>query len=105
MRYRVVSYPHLNGYLITTSDGHETAIGSHCGKTHFGMSFTRERQRVDQAIARRRRIESVMAMIEDMPRMIATIEVLESDYRELQEKGPPNGRDRDWDFCRSETAS
>jgi plasmid stabilization system protein ParE len=78
--------PHLNGYLITTSDGHETAIGSHCGKTHFGMTFTRERQRVDQAVARRRRIESVMAMIEDMPRMIATIEVLESDYRELQEK-------------------
>jgi len=78
--------PHLNGYLITTSDGHETAIGSHCGKTHFGVTFTRERQRVDQAVARRRRIESVMAMIEDMPRMIITIEGLESDYRELQEK-------------------
>lgn len=77
--------PHLSGYLISTSDGLETAIGSHCGKKHFGMQFTRERKRVDQAIARRRRIDAVMDMIADMPRLITVIESLEKDYRELQE--------------------
>lgn len=77
--------PHLSGYLINTSDGLETAIGSHCGKKHFGMQFTRERKRVDQAIARRRRIDAVMTMIADMPRMISVIEALERDYQELQE--------------------
>ncbi len=77
--------PHLHGYLITTSDGLETGIGSHCGRKHFGVKFTRERQRVDQALERRRRIDTVMAMIKNMPQMIAVIEVLERDYRELQE--------------------
>jgi len=77
--------PHLHGYLITTSDGLETGIGSHCGRKHFGVKFTRERQRVDQAIERRRRIDSVMAMVRNMPQMITVIEGLERDYRELQE--------------------
>lgn len=77
--------PHLHGYLITTSDGLETGIGSHCGRKHFGVKFTRERQRVEQAIERRRRIDTVMAMVKNMPQMIAVIEGLERDYRELQE--------------------
>lgn len=77
--------PHMSGYLITTSDSRETAIGSHCGKNHFGLKFTRERQRVDKAVARRRRIDAVMAMIDDMPRMIGLIEALERDYQELQD--------------------
>lgn len=77
--------PHLSGYLISTSDGLETAIGSHCGKTYFGLQFIRERKRVDQALARRRRIDAVTAMIADMPRMISVIEALERDYHELQD--------------------
>ncbi|CAD0264282.1 conserved hypothetical protein [Pseudomonas veronii] len=77
--------PHLLGYLITTSDGMETAIGSHCGRKHFGVKFTRERKRVDQAVDRRRRIDTVMTMVQDMPRMISIIESLERDYRELQD--------------------
>ncbi|MCY1280796.1 hypothetical protein D9M68_343520 [compost metagenome] len=78
--------PHLVGYLITTSDGLETAIGGHCGKTHFGVTFTRERQRVDQAIARQRRIDAVMALIDDLPRLLVVIEALEKDYKDLQSK-------------------
>lgn len=77
--------PHLSGYLISTSDGLETAIGSHCGKKYFGMQFTRERRRVDQALARRRRIDAVMTMIADIPQMITVIEALERDYHELQD--------------------
>lgn len=78
--------PHFAGYLITTSDGLETAIGSHCGKTHFGMTFTRERQRVDQAIARKRRTDAIAAMLNDMPRLLGVIEGLEKDYKDLQDK-------------------
>jgi hypothetical protein len=77
--------PHLWGYLISTSDGLETAIGSHCGKKHFGAKFTRERKRVEQAIDRRRRIDAVKAMIADIPRKISVIEDLEHDYLELQD--------------------
>ena len=78
--------PHLTGYLITTSDGLETAIGSTCGKTHFGMTFTRERKRVDQAIARRRRIEAVEGMLGDMPALLAVVENLDKEYKDLQDK-------------------
>lgn len=31
---------HQKGYLVTTSDGLETNIGNHCGKTHLGEDFT-----------------------------------------------------------------
>lgn len=77
---------HMKGYLITTSDGLETAIGSVCGRKNFGMVFTRERQRVDQVVARRRRIETVTGLLEDMPRMLTIIEGLERNYRLLQDQ-------------------
>lgn len=78
--------PHLSGYLITTSDGLETAIGSTCGKTHFGVTFTRERQRVDKAVERRRRIDTISRMLADMPQLLAVVESLDSEYKDLQDK-------------------
>lgn len=78
--------PHFSGYLITTDDGLETAIGSHCGRNHFGMSFTRERQRVEQAVAHYRRVKSVQAMLDDMAKHLLVIERLEKDYKDLQDK-------------------
>ena len=77
---------HFAGYLITTSDGLETAIGSQCGRKNFGLTFAREKKRVDQAVARSRRIATVQAMLGDMPRLLAVTETLEKEYRDLQDK-------------------
>lgn len=32
--------PHSNGYLVTTTDGQVTNLGSVCGKTAFSVAFT-----------------------------------------------------------------
>ncbi|MBI6882344.1 hypothetical protein [Pseudomonas putida] len=76
---------HLRGYLITTSDGQETGIGGHCGRKHFGLSFTRERKRVDEAIQRKRRIDTVMRAVEQIPAYLATVAELKADYQDLTE--------------------
>ncbi len=77
--------PHLKGYLITSSDNLETIIGQVCGKRVFGMSFTRQRQRIDQAVADARRKETIQQMIRGMPAMIEVIERLEREYKFLQD--------------------
>ena len=77
--------PHGNGYLITTSDGKETGIGGDCGKTHFGVSFTRERKRVDQAIAKRQRIDAITLMLKSMSERLVEIEAIDAAYRDLLE--------------------
>jgi len=76
---------HLTGYLITTSDGLETAIGGYCGKNHFGLTFTREKQRIDQAVARRRRINSINGFLNEMSLQLPAAELLANEYQTLQE--------------------
>ncbi|WP_429540679.1 hypothetical protein [Pseudomonas monsensis] len=75
--------PHMASYLISTSDGKETGIGGNCGKTHFGVSFTRERKRVDQAIARRQRINAISSMLETMSEMLVEIEAIDIAFKDL----------------------
>jgi hypothetical protein len=75
--------PHQNGYLITTSDGRETGIGSHCGRKHFGIQFTREKKRVDEAVQRKRRIDTVMRAVALIPEYLVTVKQLKHDYQEL----------------------
>lgn len=76
---------HLKGYLITTSDGRETGIGGHCGRKHFGLSFTKERKRVDEAIQRKRRIDTVMRAVAAIPAYLVTVAELKADYQDLTE--------------------
>lgn len=78
--------PHLSGYLITTSDGLETAIGSHCGRKHFGTSFQRESKRANDAVDRQRRIKLVKAMLDDMAAHLVVIEDLERHHKNLSDK-------------------
>lgn len=77
--------PHRRGYLITTSDGLETGIGGHCGRKHFGISFTLERQRIDKAISRQRRIDSIMRAREDIPYLIQAANSLKQAHSELSD--------------------
>ncbi|MBK3756605.1 hypothetical protein [Stutzerimonas frequens] len=78
--------PHLSGYLITTSDGLETAIGSHCGRKHFGTSFSKEKRRVNEAVDRQRRIKLIKSMLDDMAAHLVVIEELERHYKGLSDK-------------------
>jgi len=78
--------PHLSGYLVTTSDSKETAIGIDCGKTHFGTSFSRERKRVDAAVARKRRIETVTRMIERMAEVLPVVEDIHRQKKQLSQR-------------------
>ena len=78
--------PHFSGYLITTSDGRETAIGSHCGRKYFGASFEKEKRRIDDEVRRQRRIKQVRSMLDDMSAQLVLVEALERDYRDLREK-------------------
>lgn len=77
--------PHQKGYLITTSDGQETGIGGHCGRKHFGINFTIERKRIDAAVGRQRRIDTVKKAIADMPTYLAIIVELKAEYQALTE--------------------
>lgn len=48
--------PHSKGYIVATTDGHETNIGKDCGRTHFGVDFERLSQTFDRdVIAKERR--------------------------------------------------
>lgn len=77
--------PYLTGYLINTKDGLETAIGGVCGRNHFGVNFTRERKKVDAAVARRRRLDAITAMQAKLPEMESEIVALEQNYKLLRE--------------------
>lgn len=78
--------PHFSGYLITTDDGLETAIGSHCGRNYFGTSFTKEKRRVEQAVAHLRRVRAVKGLLDEMGELLKVIETLEKNYKDLQDK-------------------
>lgn len=75
--------PHMAGYLISTNDGRETGIGGNCGKTHFGVSFTKERKRVDQAIARKQRITAISSLLAAMSEMLVEIETIDIAFKNL----------------------
>lgn len=75
---------HFHGYLITTSDGLETGIGVDCGRKYFGIKFTRQRQLVDQEVARRQRVRAVKDMIDQLPAMVSTLSQIKADYHDLQ---------------------
>jgi hypothetical protein len=77
---------HYSGYLITTSDGLETGIGVDCGRKYFGLKFTRQRQRVDQEVERRRRIKAVQDLIGQLPSMVTTLAKITADYQDLQDQ-------------------
>ena len=54
--------PHGNGYLVTTTSGQVTNLGSVCGKNNFSVAFTNLRKAFDrdfQAKERRERLESL----------------------------------------------
>jgi len=74
---------HMKGYLITTSDDLETGIGVDCGRKHFGVHFTRQKKQIDDAVQRKRRIDTVMRAVQEIPAYLVTVRELKSDYQYL----------------------
>lgn len=67
--------PHGNGYLVTTTSGHVTNLGSVCGRNNFSVAFTHLRKIFDRdfrAKERRERLDSLKFRLSDiLPRVEA----------------------------------
>ena len=59
--------PHGKGYLVATSDGHETNIGKDCGKKHFDVEFKRLAKAFDQDLRSKERREALTALQHRVP--------------------------------------
>ena len=61
--------PHSNGYLVTTTDGQVTNLGSVCGKNNFSFTFTYLQKAFDRdfrAKERRERLETLKFRLPDI---------------------------------------
>lgn len=76
--------PHLNGYLISTSDGYETNIGKDCGFSHFDAVFSDERRRHDELYELRLKVERIVGLKTDAPRILAEISGMKAEYEILK---------------------
>jgi hypothetical protein len=59
--------PHGKGYLVTTTDGHETNIGKDCGKKYFDVEFKRLAKAYDREERSSRRRETLTALQHQIP--------------------------------------
>ncbi|WP_374607277.1 hypothetical protein [Thermomonas sp.] len=68
--------PHSNGYLVTTTAGQVTNLGSVCGKNNFSVTFTNLQKAFDRdfrAKERRERLEVLKSRLPDVITRIDTI--------------------------------
>lgn len=68
--------PHGRGYLVVTSDGHETNIGSHCGKKYFSVEFERMAKVFDRDLRAQEQREALIAFQHQIPTVKARIQQL-----------------------------
>ncbi|MBN8213516.1 MAG: hypothetical protein J0M09_11410 [Xanthomonadales bacterium] len=71
--------PHGNGYLVTTTDGQVTNLGSVCGKNNFSVTFINLRKVFDRefrAKERRERLENIKSRL---PSVISRIESIKAE--------------------------
>jgi hypothetical protein len=68
--------PHGRGYLVVTSDGYETNIGSHCGKKYFSVDFERMAKVFDRDLRAQEQREALTAFQHQIPAVKARIQQL-----------------------------
>lgn len=71
--------PHGRGYLVVTSDGHETNIGKDCGKKYFSVDFERMVRVFDRDIRAQERREALTAIQNQIPALKARIHALKHE--------------------------
>lgn len=67
---------HGRGYLVLTSDGHETNIGRYCGKKYFSVDFERMARVFDQDFRAQEQRQSLVAFQHTIPGLKARIQQL-----------------------------
>lgn len=59
--------PHGRGYLVTTSDGHETNIGKDCGKKYFSVEFVQMAKVFNRELRAQDQREAIAAFQHKIP--------------------------------------
>jgi hypothetical protein len=67
---------HGKGYLVATSDGHETNIGKDCGKKYFDVAFTNMERVFKADVRNKERREALITFQHMIPEIEARIELL-----------------------------
>lgn len=73
--------PHANGYLVTTTDGKVTNLGSVCGKGAFSVAFTSLRKIFDRDLRAKERRERLEAVKNRLPVLVARFNSLMDSAR------------------------
>lgn len=67
---------HAKGYIVTTTDGHETNIGKDCGKTYFGVDFKTLSRKFDRDVTEsenREKLWSFSFQLEELDKQLSEI--------------------------------
>ncbi|QCO68444.1 hypothetical protein E5843_12935 [Luteimonas yindakuii] len=73
--------PHGNGYLVTTTDGQVTNLGSVCGKSAFSVVFTSLQKIFDRDLRAKERRERLEALQSRLPALVARFDNLRDNAR------------------------
>jgi hypothetical protein len=74
--------PHANGYLVTTTDGKVTNLGSVCGRSAFSLAFTSLRKTFERDLRAKERRERLEAVKSRLP-------LLNSRFSSLRDSARP----------------
>jgi hypothetical protein len=87
--------PHGNGYLVTTTNGLVTNLGSVCGKNNFSVVFTNLRKAFDRDFRAKERRERLDALKSRLPNVIERIESIKTEaslfYTAIRHLGGDSG--------------
>lgn len=73
--------PHGNGYLVTTTDGRVTNLGSVCGKRTFSIAFTSLQKTFDRELRAKERRERLESLQNRLPELLRRFTHLKDSAR------------------------
>ena len=87
--------PHSNGYLVTTTNGLVTNLGSVCGKNNFSVAFTNLRKAFDRDFRAKERRERLSELRSRLPAVLEAIETIKANasqfYTAIRHLGGDSG--------------
>jgi len=76
---RTCRQPHGNGYLVATTEGILTNLGSVCGKNNFSVAFTSLKKSFDKELAAKERRERLKSLKSRLPGLLSRIERIKTE--------------------------
>lgn len=73
--------PHGRGYIVVTTDGHETNIGKDCGKKYFGVDFETLSNKFDRDMTEKENREKLWSFIFRSEEVAAQVLTLRTEDR------------------------